>query len=65
VKYLPYPPLQRITFGCDTCNVTAVVFSYYAEACHVRVGHLCVREVPTGKLSQTKTRVTMENLTRR
>lgn len=65
VKYLPYPSLQRVSFYCPHCDVIAVVFSHYPEVCTARAAHRCVQVVPTGKLGQTKTVVTMRNLVRR
>ena len=43
VKYLPYPPLQKITFACADCKVTAVVLSHYPQACTVSASHRCLR----------------------
>jgi hypothetical protein len=63
-KYLPYPPLQRITFVCPHCDVTFVVFSHYREVCSAQASHPCVQVVPTGKLGQTKTRTTWRNMVR-
>ena len=64
IKYLPYPPLQPITFVCPHCDVTFVVLSHYPEACQAKVSHRCVQVVETGRLGQTKTKVTMRNLVR-
>ena len=43
VKYLPYPPLQRIVYSCDNCKTIAVVLSHYPQACTVRAWHDCPR----------------------
>jgi hypothetical protein len=50
VKFLPYPPLQRITFGCPICDVTAVVFSYYPQAYTATVTHRCRRTLRVKEL---------------
>lgn len=43
VKYLPYPPLQRVHFHCLDCLVTASVYSHYPEVCTAKVFHRCRR----------------------
>jgi hypothetical protein len=52
VKYLPYPPLQRITYGCQECPVTAVVFTHYAEAYDATVYHRCRKTKRDKKLER-------------
>jgi hypothetical protein len=50
VKFLPYPPLQKIHFYCPNCTVTAIVFSYYPEVSTTEVEHRCRRTLRVKKL---------------
>jgi hypothetical protein len=52
VKYLPYPPLRRIEFACDSCSVTAAVFSHYPEACTAQAAHRCRRTMRVKELTR-------------
>lgn len=51
VKYLPYPPLQRIEFHCPNCQVTTILFSYYPQASTTSVSHICLHVSTRGRRS--------------
>ena len=50
VKYLPYPPLGKVVLRCSDCLVTAVIRSYYPEACTARAWHRCRRTLRVKEL---------------